>query len=81
MSDPILWHRLQFGFTAAFHYIFPQLTMGLALLIVVMKWIGLRSANPAWNTVRLGQNACPSGNRAATISIHPRAWWRNADRE
>lgn len=35
------WHRLQFGFTAAFHYIFPQLTMGLALLIVVLKGFGL----------------------------------------
>src|SRR5262245_4078000 len=49
MSDPLFWHRLQFGFTAAYHYIFPQLTMGLALLIVVMKWFGLRRANPAWN--------------------------------
>ena len=49
MPDALFWHRLQFGFTAAFHYIFPQLTMGLALLIVIMKWIGLRSANPAWN--------------------------------
>jgi cytochrome bd-type quinol oxidase subunit 1 len=29
MSDPIFWHRLQFGFTAAYHYLFPQLTMGL----------------------------------------------------
>src|SRR5215831_4819371 len=35
-------HRLQFGFTAAFHYLFPQLTMGLALLIVVLKTLGLR---------------------------------------
>jgi len=42
MSDPLFWHRLQFGFTAAFHYIFPQLTMGLALLIVVMKALALR---------------------------------------
>jgi cytochrome d ubiquinol oxidase subunit I len=28
MSDLIFWHRLQFGFTAAYHYLFPQLTMG-----------------------------------------------------
>mgnify|MGYP001373322831 CR=1 FL=1 len=42
MDDALLWHRIQFGFTAAFHYIFPQLTMGLALLIVVLKAIGLR---------------------------------------
>jgi len=49
MSDPLFWHRLQFGFTITFHYIFPQLTMGLALLIVVMKGIGLRTGRSAWN--------------------------------
>ncbi len=49
MSDPLFWHRLQFGFTITFHYIFPQLTMGLALLVVVMKGIALRSGNTAWN--------------------------------
>ncbi|MBU1698714.1 MAG: cytochrome ubiquinol oxidase subunit I [Candidatus Eisenbacteria bacterium] len=49
MSDPMFWHRLQFGFTLTFHYIFPQLTMGLALLIVVMKSIALRRGSEAWN--------------------------------
>jgi cytochrome bd ubiquinol oxidase subunit I len=49
MSDPLLWHRLQFAFTIVFHYLFPQLTMGLALLIVVMKAIGLRQATDHWN--------------------------------
>ena len=34
-------HRLHFAFTATFHYIFPQLTMGLALLIVVLKIFAL----------------------------------------
>ena len=47
MSDPVLWHRLQFAFTIVYHYLFPQLTMGLALLIVVLKWLGLR--DDAWN--------------------------------
>src|SRR5262245_24872009 len=42
MHDAIFWHRLQFAFTIVFHYLFPQLTMGLALLIVVLKAIGLR---------------------------------------
>ena len=37
MSDGLLWHRIQFAFTITFHYLFPQLTMGLALLIVVFK--------------------------------------------
>ncbi|MBS2020813.1 MAG: cytochrome ubiquinol oxidase subunit I, partial [Deltaproteobacteria bacterium] len=37
MTDPLFWHRLQFGFTVAYHYLFPQLTMGLALLIVLLR--------------------------------------------
>jgi len=40
--DALTWHRFQFGFTATYHYLFPQLTMGLALLIVVFKWIAIR---------------------------------------
>jgi cytochrome d ubiquinol oxidase subunit I len=48
-GDPLFWHRLQFAFTIVYHYLFPQLTMGLALLIVVMKAIGLRTRNTAWD--------------------------------
>ncbi len=42
MENALLIHRLHFAFTATFHYLFPQLTMGLALLIVVLKTIALR---------------------------------------
>ncbi|WP_417384745.1 cytochrome ubiquinol oxidase subunit I [Gimesia sp.] len=45
MIDSLLLHRVQFGFTASFHYLFPQLTMGLALLIFILKCIGLKG-NP-----------------------------------
>jgi cytochrome d ubiquinol oxidase subunit I len=45
MSDPIFWHRLQFGFTVTYHYLFPQLTMGLALFIVVLKVLARRTGN------------------------------------
>src|SRR6204780_930300 len=41
MNSAIDIHRLHFAFTIAFHYIFPQLTMGLALLIVVLKSLAL----------------------------------------
>lgn len=34
MEDPLTVDRLHFAFTVTFHYIFPQLTMGLALLLV-----------------------------------------------
>ena len=42
--DALLAHRLQFAFTITYHYLFPQLTIGLALLIVVFKTMGLRGA-------------------------------------
>jgi cytochrome d ubiquinol oxidase subunit I len=37
MTDALLWHRIQFGFTITCHYLFPQLTMGLALIILIFK--------------------------------------------
>ncbi len=49
MSDPLLWHRLQFAFTITYHYLFPQLTMGLAVLIVVLKSVGLRTDQAMWD--------------------------------
>ena len=35
-------HRLHFAFSVVYHYLFPQLTMGLGLLIVVLKILALR---------------------------------------
>jgi cytochrome bd ubiquinol oxidase subunit I len=41
--------RLQFAFTITFHYIFPQLTMGLALLIFIFKSMALKTGNEHYN--------------------------------
>ena len=49
MEDALLLNRLQFAFTVMYHYIFPQLTMGLALLIVVMKGLALAKKNERYN--------------------------------
>ena len=49
MGDLLFWHRLQFGFTSAFHYIFPQLTMGLALMILVLKVLALTRREDRFN--------------------------------
>jgi cytochrome bd ubiquinol oxidase subunit I len=38
-------HRFHFAFSVVYHYLFPQLTMGLGLLIVVLKLLALRG-NP-----------------------------------
>src|SRR5882762_8969567 len=49
MDTALLIHRLQFAFTITFHYLFPQLTMGLAPLIVVFKTMFLRTGNETYN--------------------------------
>ena len=49
MGDPLFWHRLQFGFTATYHYLFPQLTMGLALVIVILKGLGLKTGEARYS--------------------------------
>ena len=49
MDSALIIHRLQFAFTVTYHYLFPQLTMGLALLIVVLKTIALRKNDEAYD--------------------------------
>jgi cytochrome d ubiquinol oxidase subunit I len=47
--EALFWHRLQFAFTIMYHYLFPQLTMGLALIIVILKTLGLRTGDAKWD--------------------------------
>lgn len=49
MDSALFIHRLHFAFTITFHYLFPQLTMGLAPLIVVLKTMALRTNNETYN--------------------------------
>jgi cytochrome bd ubiquinol oxidase subunit I len=42
-------HRLQFAFTVTFHYLFPQLTMGLAPLILILKSLAIRTGDPRYD--------------------------------
>src|SRR2546426_271493 len=37
MESALLYDRLQFAVTVTFHYLFPQLTMGLALLLLYLR--------------------------------------------
>ena len=37
MASALIYDRLQFAATATFHYLFPQLTMGLALLLLYLR--------------------------------------------
>ena len=49
MHDALTVHRLHFAFTITYHYLFPQLTMGLALLIVILKTMALRTGDDHHN--------------------------------
>jgi len=49
MDTALAIHRLQFAFTITFHYLFPQLTMGLALLVVILKTKALDAGGEHYN--------------------------------
>jgi len=49
MDDALVIHRLHFAFTITYHYLFPQLTMGLAPLIVVFKSLALWKKDERYN--------------------------------
>jgi cytochrome d ubiquinol oxidase subunit I len=46
--DPVLLSRLQFGLTISFHFIYPPLSMGLGLLLVIIGINYLRTRDPKW---------------------------------
>jgi len=45
VMDPVYLARIQFGLTASFHYIFPPLSVGLGLLLVIMEGMYLKTAD------------------------------------
>ena len=49
MDSALAVHRLHFAFTVTFHYLFPQLTMGLALLILILKTLALWKHDDRYN--------------------------------
>ena len=49
MDSALLIHRLHFAFTVTYHYLFPQLTMGLAPLIVILKTLALKTKDESYD--------------------------------
>jgi cytochrome bd ubiquinol oxidase subunit I len=49
LEDALTVSRLQFAFTVTYHYLFPMFTMGLALLIFVLKSVFMRNRNDLYN--------------------------------
>ncbi len=43
--------RIQFAYTVAFHYIFPPLSIGLGLIMVIMEGIYLKTGNKEYETL------------------------------
>jgi cytochrome d ubiquinol oxidase subunit I len=49
MDSALAIHRLHFAFTITYHYLFPQLTMGLAPLIVIFKSLAFWRGDERYN--------------------------------
>jgi cytochrome bd ubiquinol oxidase subunit I len=49
VNDALFLHRIHFAFTITFHYLFPQLTMGLAPLIVLLKTLAINTGDEKYN--------------------------------
>ncbi len=49
--DPVLLSRIQFGFTAGFHFLFPPLTFGLTLVIVIFETMFLAKKKEIYKTI------------------------------
>jgi len=47
--DPLILARIQFAVTIAFHYIYPPLSIGLGILLVVMEGLYLKTKNPLYH--------------------------------
>lgn len=46
--DAVLLSRIQFSLTSMFHYIYPPLSIGLGLMLVIMEGIYLKTNNPLY---------------------------------
>ena len=49
--DVVVLSRIQFGLTSAFHYIYPPLSIGIALMIVLIEGMYLKTKNPLYKEV------------------------------
>jgi cytochrome d ubiquinol oxidase subunit I len=47
--DALFLSRLQFALTIGFHYIFPPLSIGLGLILVIMEGLYLKTKNPLYH--------------------------------
>ncbi len=51
MNDPEFIARLQFAFTVGFHFIFPPLSIGLGILLIIMEGLYLKTKNKLYENM------------------------------
>ncbi|MBN2078940.1 MAG: cytochrome ubiquinol oxidase subunit I [Spirochaetes bacterium] len=51
--DAVMLSRIQFGITAGFHFIFPPLTLGLALILLVLEGTSYKTGSPLYEKLSI----------------------------
>ncbi len=46
-------HRIQFGLTVSFHFIFPPMSLGLGLILIILGVKSVRTGDPKWRQLSL----------------------------
>lgn len=49
--DAEILHRTQFGLNLTFHYIYPPLSIGLSVAIIIFEWLYLKTKDPIWESI------------------------------
>lgn len=49
--DVVLLSRIQFALTSMFHYIYPPLSIGLGLVLIIFEGMYLKTKNPLYKTI------------------------------
>ena len=58
--DVVMLSRIQFALTSSFHYIYPPMSIGIGLMLVIFEGIYLKTKNPA-----LQEDHADSGSRSS----------------
>jgi len=49
--DPLILARIQFAFTVSFHIIFPTISIGLALFLVIVEGLWLKTGDMVYRQI------------------------------
>jgi cytochrome d ubiquinol oxidase subunit I len=49
--DAEILHRTQFGLNLTFHYIYPPLSIGLSVALIIFEWLFLKTKDAVWEGI------------------------------